>query len=327
MKSALLAATTLALAAPAFAQTTPIAPALPTITPPPTPAVALPTKTRAASSPPEAERRGSHHRRIPPSSGELRVRAANRAATLEPTTGGYLGGVQVYPYRDGVIYHVLTAPGQVTDIALQPGETLGAVASGDTVRWVIGDATSGGSDAGDAKRTHVLVKPFTEGLATNLVITTDRRTYHLALTSTAHTAMLALSWTYPADQLLALKAAVEATDAARAARSVASGFDIDRLNFGYTIGGDHPAWRPLRAFDDGRQTFIEFPASIGEGEAPPLFLVDARGMASLVNYRVQGRYYVVDRIFAVAELRLGLKHQEIVRITRTGEGQAGRRRS
>ena len=65
----------------------------------------------------------------------------------------------------------------MTDIALQPGENLVAVAAGDTVRWVIGDTTSG---TGADKRTHVLVKPFTAGLATNLVITTDRRSYHLA---------------------------------------------------------------------------------------------------------------------------------------------------
>ena len=51
------------------------------------------------------------------------------------------------------------------------------------------DATSG---SGDSKRTHVLVKPFTAGLATNVVTTTDRRTYHLALTSTDRTAMSAL---------------------------------------------------------------------------------------------------------------------------------------
>jgi len=83
----------------------------------------------------------------------------------------------------------------------------------------------------------------------------------------------------------------------------------------------------LRAFDDGRQTFIEFPASLGVGEAPPLFLVDAKGTTSLVNYRVQGRYYVVDRLFDTAELRLGLKHQQVVRISRTGEPVSGRRGS
>ena len=49
------------------------------------------------------------------------------------------------------------------------------------MRWVVGDTTSG---AGDAKQVHVVVKPFAPGLKTNLVITTDRRTYHLALEST-----------------------------------------------------------------------------------------------------------------------------------------------
>lgn len=326
MKTAFLAATALALATPALAQNSPTAPALPTNTAAPSVAVATPPGAPVVSSPPKAATPVPHGRHISPSPTELRVRAANRAATLEPATGGYLNAVQVYPYSDGVIYHVLTAPGQVTDIALQPGETLVAVAAGDTVRWVIGDTTSGGagSGSGETRRTHVLVKPFTAGLATNIIITTDRRTYHLALTSTARTAMSALSWTYPQDALIALKAAAEA---ARAAQPVASGLAVERLHFGYAITGDKPAWRPLRAFDDGRQTFIEFPASLGEGEAPPLFLVDAKGNAELVNYRVQGRYYVVDRIFGAAELRLGLKHQDVVRISRTGETISRRRPS
>lgn len=321
MKTAFLAATALALAAPALAENSPTAPALPANTSAPSVAVATPPGAPVVSSPPKAATPVPRRRHISPSPTELRVRAANRAATLEPATGGYLNAVQVYPYSDGVIYHVLTAPGQVTDIALQPGETLVAVAAGDTVRWVIGDTSSG---SGETRRTHVLVKPFTAGLATNVIITTDRRTYHLALTSTARTAMSALSWTYPQDALIALKAAAEA---ARAAQPVAPGLAVDQLHFGYVITGDKPAWRPLRAFDDGRQTFIEFPASLGESEAPPLFLVDAKGNAELVNYRVQGRYYIVDRIFDAAELRLGLKHQDVVQISRIDETNIRRRPS
>jgi len=247
-----------------------------------------------------------------------RVAVANRTATLEPAAGAYLNAVQIYPFSDGAIYHVYTAPGDVTDIILQPGEALGAIAAGDTVRWVVGDTASG---SGDTKRTHVLVKPFTAGLATNLVIATDRRTYHLTLTSTARTAMAALSWTYPQDQLIALK---EAAERGRAAQPVGRGLAVDQLHFDYAISGDQPAWRPLRAFDDGRQTFIQFPADLGVGEAPPLFLVDAKGQVELVNYRVQGRFYVVDRLFDAAELRLGLKHQDVVRISRMGGPNARR---
>jgi len=249
---------------------------------------------------------------------------ANRAATLEPDLHGYINAVQVYPFADGILYQLYAAPERVTDIALQPGEVLGAVASGDTVRWVIGDTTSG---AGSDKRTHVLVKPFSAGLLTNLVITTDRRVYHLALASTAGAAMAALSWSYPQDALIALK---KAEAQAQTVVPVAVGLQLEDLHFNYTLSGDQPAWRPLRAFDDGRQTFVEFPASLAVGEAPPLFLVDAHGTAQLVNYRVSGRFYVVDRLFDVAELRLGTKHQEIVRISRTAgtaERNARKRRA
>ncbi len=290
---------------------------------PPKPAGNKPPVAEAAPTPPPTTPAPplTHHHKARTSAAELRVRAANRAATLEPAANAYINAVQVYPFSDGVVFHVFTAPGQVTDIALQPGETLGAVASGDTVRWIIGDTTSG---AGSDKRTHVLVKPFTAGLSTNVVITTDRHVYHLTLTSSERTAMVALSWTYPQDQLIALKAAAEQ---ARAAEPVASGLSVEQLHFDYTISGDQPTWRPLRAFDDGRQTFIEFPASLATGEAPPLFLVDAKGTASLVNYRLQGRFYVVDRLFDAAELRLGLKHQDVVRISRADGADTRRRTS
>jgi hypothetical protein len=152
------------------------------------------------------------------------------------------------------------------------------------------------------------------------VITTDRRTYHLALTSVRSVGMSALAWTYPQDALLAIKRSQEAV---AAAAPVAAGLDLDQLYFNYAISGDTPRWRPLCAFDDGRQTYIEFPASLAVGEAPPLFLVGAKGEAQLVNYRLRGRYYVVDRLFDVAELRLGTKHQDVVRLTRVDE--AGRR--
>ena len=127
------------------------------------------------------------------------------------------------------------------------------------------------------------------------------------------TAMAALSWTYPADQLIALRKAAEQS---AAAAPIAEGLAVDSLHFNYRISGDMPAWRPLRAFDDGRQTFVEFPASIAVGEAPPLFIVGPAGEAELVNYRVRSRFYVVDRIFDAAELRLGTKRPQTVRIDR-----------
>lgn len=248
-----------------------------------------------------------------------RVDLANAAARIQPTRRGYLNAVQVYPFADGALYQVYASPGQVTDIALQEGEQLvgsGPVAAGDTVRWIIGDTESG---TAAAKKVHILVKPTRPELITNLVINTDRRTYHLELRSTERTYMASVSWIYAQDQLVALRRQNAWADAAA---PVETALDIDNLRFRYAIDGDNPPWRPLRAFDDGKKVYIEFPRGIAQGEMPPLFIVGPEGKTSeLVNYRVRASHMIVDRLFAAAELRLGDGGSERrVRIVRTDRG-------
>ncbi len=246
-----------------------------------------------------------------------RVAAANSDARVQPSRAGYVNAVQVYPFSDGALYQVYTAPGHITDIALQPGEQLvgtGPIAAGDTVRWVIGDTESG---TGTSRRSHILVKPVRTDLQTNLVINTDRRTYHLELRSAERTYMASVSWSYPQDELLALRSQNMAAATADQQASASSLPPIESLNFRYRIEGDRPAWRPVRAFDDGRQVYVEFPAGIAQGEMPPLWIIGSGGDAELVNYRVRNRFIVVDRLFGGAELRLGGKRQQRVRIVRT----------
>jgi P-type conjugative transfer protein TrbG len=233
--------------------------------------------------------------------------AANREASAEPFSSRYLGGVQLYAWREGAIYRLQSAPDEVSDIALQPGETLISVAAGDTARWIISDTSSG---SGSTRRAHVLVKPAASDVHTNLLIATDRRVYHVALTSGSSAGASSIEWSYPDDTLLALKS----TPSAAAEPAVAAGVTVDALDFDYRIEGDNPTWRPVRAFDDGRQVFVELPASVAQNEAPPLFVIADDGKAELVNYRQRGRYYVIDRLFGAAELRLGEKHQLVVRI-------------
>ncbi|MFT4053909.1 MAG: P-type conjugative transfer protein TrbG [Novosphingobium sp.] len=249
----------------------------------------------------------------------VKVDAANRNAIREPSRSGYINAMQVYPWTEGALYRLFAAPERVSDVTLQPGEKLLAVSAGDTVRWVIGDTTSG---AGDEARVHVLVKPFAPGLVTNMIIATDRRAYHLALESTDRTAMAAISWTYPQDRLLALQRQNRLSEQAE---PVAAGIALEDMRFRYAISGDTPPWRPLRAWDDGRRVFIEFPSRLDQGEAPPLFVVGPRGESQLVNYRVRGTHYIVDRLFGAAELRLGEKPQQVVRISRTDVAE-GRRK-
>ena len=247
------------------------------------------------------------------------IDAANSLAKIEPDLARFVNAVQVYPFMEGALYRLYAAPEQVTDIALEPGERLNSVSAGDTVRWVVGDTSSGGaggSGAAAGERVHILVKPIAPGLSTNLVIATDRRAYHLEMRSFRETYMAAISWTYPQDHLM--KRREEAVRAKAAGDSVvAPSINPDNLKFRYEIEGDNPHWRPVRAFDDGEQVFIQFPETIAQGEAPPLFVLSRDGKPELVNYRMRGNYYVVDRLFSAAELRLGEKRQSVVRILRT----------
>ena len=111
-----------------------------------------------------------------------------------------------------------------------------------------------------------------------------------------------------ADELIALRR--EEERAARAA-PVADGFTLEALNFEYRISGAKPDWRPLRVFDDGQRTLVEFPPDIAQGEMPPFFVVGTDGAAELVNYRIAGRYLIVDRLFHKAELRLGTGRRQV----------------
>lgn len=246
-----------------------------------------------------------------PADETVRVSRANAEARIAPTREGYVNAIQVWPFTDGALYQVYAAVGRVTVIALQPGEDLVTVAAGDTVRWIVGDTSSG---SGADLRVNVLVKPIRSGLKTNLVITTSRRTYLLELASTEKTWMASVSWEYPRDRVLALQRQAQA---ASAAAPVDSGLSLENLRFRYAISGSNPPWKPLRAFDDGAKVYIQFPPGIAQGELPPLFVIGPQGDGQLVNYRFRAPYYIVDRLFGAAELRLGGDKGDVVRIERT----------
>jgi type IV secretion system protein VirB9 len=95
-----------------------------------------------------------------------------------------------------------------------------------------------------------------------------------------------------------------------------SGINVEQLKFRYRLEGDAP-WKPRQVFDDGAKVYIQFPSGLAQSEAPPLFVIGPDGKPALVNYRVRGTTYIVDRLFAAAELRLGTAPQRIVRIVRT----------
>ncbi len=241
-----------------------------------------------------------------------RVENANAAARVEPRREGYYNAIQIYPWSEGALYQVYAAPGQITDIALEPGESLtgdGPIAAGDTARWIIGNTESG---SGIARRVHVLVKPSRADITTNLVIATDRRSYMLELRAGAKPYMPAVAWSYPAQKAGTLQA-IAATPVIP---------DVMVRNYRYDLTGDSPPWKPVGAYDDGRRVYVEFPRGIVQGEMPPIFVIGPDGEAEMTNSRVYQNVLIVDRLFGAAELRLGAgMRQQTVRIVRTDGGR------
>jgi type IV secretion system protein VirB9 len=238
---------------------------------------------------------------------------ANRKAAQAPDPRDYFNAIVQYSYETGTLYQVFAAPMRITDIALEPGEKiLGQPASGDVVRWLL--ALGKSMDHG-LEQWHVYLKPTRPDLETNLAINTDRRSYLLELHSYPDTYMAAVVWHYPEDELARLQA--QTSELATQQKNSTPVVGIDALNFNYTIQvtSGTPAWTPLQAFDDGRRTFVRFPAAMLVREAPALFVLRDKE-TQLVNYRVKNGTYIIDRLIDSAELRVGQQDQEIVRITR-----------
>jgi P-type conjugative transfer protein TrbG len=276
---------------------------------PPLPASAMPAddRPRPLHIPPTwTPARGGKIGAVEATEPIARVELANDAARIQPRRDGYFNAVQVFPYSPGALYQVYVAPGQITDVALEPGEQLtgsGPVAAGDTVRWVIGDTESGN---GDTRRVHILVKPTRPAIETNLVVNTDRRTYLIELRSHDQPYMPSVAWFYPESR----------NSRVRNPPPTPILPEISQRRYRYAIEGDKPPWRPVSAYDDGRKVYIEFSRGIVQGEMPPLFIIGPEGRPEIVNYRAYGNVLIVDRLFAAAELRLGDETQQKVRIVR-----------
>lgn len=236
-----------------------------------------------------------------------------RKARVKPTAApsGWINAITVFDFMDGALYQIYASPGHTTDIMMQPGEQIISQAAGDTFRWKV-DVTSSGS--GKNERQHIIIKPTHANIETNMIITTDRRVYYAELHSQKKGAYMAgCSWSYPNDYFVTrYKKAQKKNKETNKNIAVT---DLSRLNFAYRLEQSNDAsWVPIRVFDNGQKTFIQFPADMKYREAPVLFVLSKKGVHQIVNYRKKEDYYVVDRLFARAELREGQKDQEVVKI-------------
>lgn len=238
------------------------------------------------------------------------VMSNNIEFEIKPQQQDYQGGAVLYNYVPQHIYRVFVAPLQLTTVLLEPGENLvSAPAAGDTSNFMV--ASSVASEDG-RQREEIYVKAVYPGKQTTLSINTSKRSYFLHLYSYEKLFMPLISFNYPLE--LADKIKQEASEAQ--SRILMYGRVTD-LDFSYQIiphSVHKPAWMPDRVFNDGKKTYMSFPSASRAGYAPVLFEVNEKNERTLLNYRVIGTYYIVDRVLRHAELVLDINEGNIVTI-------------
>lgn len=245
---------------------------------------------------------------------------ANSATGAKPVAGPdgsirFLFGSQ----QPSIVCAVL----QVCDIELQSGEQVNSIHLGDQARWLIEPAVTG---QGVAEVQHLIVKPLDVGLETSLVVTTNRRTYHMRLRSHRREFMPRVSFTYPEDAMAKWdeikKRESHAMEIRNSRTMPQTGEYLGDLDFAYKVSGS-AAWKPVRVYNDGQKTIIQMPSIMAQTEAPTLLLLRKEGgwfskdETDIINYRLQGDRYVVDAVFDEAVLIAGVgSNQNRVTITR-----------
>lgn len=197
---------------------------------------------------------------------------------------------------------------RVCDIQLQAGESTKEIFLGDAARWTVEPATVG--EGGIYSTEHIIIKPLDVNLKTNLVVTTNRRIYHVNLTSTKDQWMPQVSFVYPEDAMAKFKAKQKIERQEVQKKTTPEGEYLGDLDFEYSIEGDKSPWYPVRVYNDGTKTIIEMPKTMASTEAPAFVVTqyakDSKSTEQLVNYRVQNNKYIVDAVFYEGTLIAGV---------------------
>lgn len=199
-----------------------------------------------------------------------------------------VGGGKIVYVLGATMPTIIGAPMEISDIELEPGELVNEILVGDSARWLVESGTSVGNV------THIFVKPLDAGLQTSLVVTTNKRTYHMKLVSQKTGHMPYTGFLYQ-EQALAL-ANKDKKDRTWATTEInGQAVDLSNLDFGYSVSGKAP-WKPIQVYNDGRQTFIKLPESTRRTEAPVLLARQGK-KEMLVNYRFKNNAFEVDGLF------------------------------
>jgi len=217
-----------------------------------------------------------------------------------PSPSGYMqDGVNaqndsqmVFAYAPNQIYKIYGKVGYLTDLQFKSGEKVTFVGGGDTAKWMIASADTNGTP-------HLYIKPINQSSTTNLIVNTTKHTYQIIVVAGDWYNPM-VTWSYSSEEQLAnILQQKKDEQIYTGTLNISS---PDQLHFNYKIKGDAD-WAPTMVFDDGEKTYVKFDKMAKK--MPILFIKEpGKRELSLVNYRIKGNYYIVDKVFTQAELRI-----------------------
>jgi len=226
------------------------------------------------------------------------IAAVAASAAVVPAPGAVDARVREIDYAEDQVVSLTGYVGYHIHLELAPGERFVALGAGDSAAVDVA-----------AEGPHVMLKPKAARVATNLTLVSSRRVYHFEYRTyeaqpPSGTAIFALRFRYgqapvevtPAATTLPFSSATPLPEPVAVVRPVAV-----PVNEQYWYCGS-PWLRPAAASDDGSQTRLTFAA---RGEWPAIFVRNADGSESLVNFHVEGTSAVVHRVAETFVLRRG----------------------
>ncbi len=212
--------------------------------------------------------------------------------------------IRFFVYRPKEVYIFTGHYRYQSAINFEKNESITNILMGDSTGWSIVPAVN-----------KIFLKPVDRDATTNMTIITNKRTYLFELYAEEAEGIrdeeisLAIDFRYvdTSDGAIIGGTSVDAGivnfgDTAQEEIGFLEQNQRNKLNYNYTLSG-HKFNAPSKIFDDGTFTYMQF--ADRNAEIPAIYDIGYDGVETIVNYRVEGDYIVVERVASQYTLRNG----------------------
>ena len=259
------------------------------------------------------------------------VKSGNTAGVETPAS--YNGQVKWYEYNEAYPVEVYCQPFRQTDVYLEPGEILmDQPKISDPDAWTLDSVLS--LDNG-LKVQHLLIKPkgYGKDYVASMNIYTDRRIYHITLRAFIDTYMLAVRFRYgnqfktdsnprpfqavrspkttlslnTDDIISSMKPIDEAGNSGLLKNNNGSISEVptyaDSFDYEMTSPNIYIPWKPIRVYDNGKFTYINFGPDLTYHDMPNVFM----NTNEVVNFFPlnEKRTIIIPRLITKLTLKAG----------------------